>query len=114
EILVKSRLIDRHDWRQAHRNSGEFPEAGHQPGMRIAGKAAESWVCHPLVGARIRDSGQLLPEVLKLLRGEPPFEERSGIDAGRSMPLDVDLIAGVVLPPAAQKVIESDFVQRRC
>src|SRR5690348_4038037 len=40
EITTESRLVDGHDRTQSHRHRGKFPEIGHEPGMRIGGKAA--------------------------------------------------------------------------
>ena len=35
QVAIEARLVDRHEWRQAHRYRGVLPEARHQPRMRI-------------------------------------------------------------------------------
>ncbi|OPZ22811.1 MAG: hypothetical protein BWZ10_00229 [candidate division BRC1 bacterium ADurb.BinA364] len=80
EVAVESRLINRRDRPQAHRNGRKLPEIGHQPGMRIRGQAAR----------RLRFAA----EIFQLLGLETAFEISAGIDAGRGMPLEKNLVAG--------------------
>ena len=42
QVAVEPGLVDGHDRAEAHRDRGEFPEVGHQPGMRIGRQAAAS------------------------------------------------------------------------
>ena len=103
EVTIESRLVDGHDRAEAHRDRGEFPELGHQPGMRIRRQTAAGL--------------QLAAEVDEVFFGEPAFEERAGVHAGRSVALEIDLIAVVAaLAAAAEEVVHRHFVQRggRC
>ena len=45
--------------------------------------------------------------------GEPAFEERAGVDAGRGVALEVDDVAVVAVVLAAEEMVEADFVERR-
>src|SRR5713101_5866203 len=45
---------------------------------------------------------------------KPPFEERTGIDAGCSMALKINRVSLELIRACAEEVIESDFEQRRC
>ena len=57
-------------------------------------------------------SAQLAAEVVELLRRQPAFEERAGVDAGRRVALEIDDVAVVALALAAEEVVEPDFVER--
>src|SRR3712207_8061597 len=35
QVLHEARLVDRHQWAQAHRHCGELPEVRHQPRVRV-------------------------------------------------------------------------------
>ena len=61
---------------------GKLPEIRHQPGVRIRGEA--------------RVLAQFVAEILQVLFGEPAFEERARVDAGRGMALEVNQVAGLV------------------
>ncbi len=98
EVAIEPRLVDGHDRAEAHRDGGEFPELGHQPGMRIRRQPA----------ARL----QLAAEVDEVLFGEPAFEERAGVHAGRGVALEINLVAvEAAFAAAAEEVVEADFVQ---
>ena len=84
---------------QAHRYRGKLPEVRHQPGMGIRRQAA--------VGP------QLATEVFELLARDSPFEERSRIDARRSVPLKVDDVAFLAILAATEEVVVANLVQRR-
>ena len=99
EVAHEARLVDGADRTDAHRDRGELPEVGHQPGMRIRGQSA----------ARL----QLAPEILELLGAQPALEERARVDARRSVALEVDDVAVVVVALALEEVVEPDFVERR-
>ena len=66
KIMVKPRLINRHDRSQAHRDGGEFPEVGHQPGMRI--------------GRQARSGLQFAAEIFELIFGEPAQQKRPSVN----------------------------------
>ena len=63
--MVEPGLVDRHDRAEAHRHRGEFPEVGHQPGVRIGRQAAA-------VGCNSRR------KLIEVLFGQPAFEKRAG------------------------------------
>ena len=44
--------------------------------------------------------------------GQPAFEKRAGVHAGRGVALEINLVAGVVVALAVEEVVEGDFVQR--
>ena len=54
---------------------------------------------------------RLAPEVVELVLAEPPLEERAGVDAGRRVALEEDLVAGLAVVLAAEEVVEADLVQ---
>ena len=98
EIAIEAGLVDRHERAQAHRNRGIFPEVRHQPGVRIGRQAA----AFPEFAA----------EILQLLCGKAAFEKRAGIDAGRSMPLQINRVAFELFGAPAKEMVEADFKQR--
>src|SRR5207248_8751445 len=85
QVAVEPGLVDGGDRREAHRHSGELPELGHEPGMGIRRQAL---------------AAHLHPEVVELLLAQTTLEEGAGVDARRSVALEVHLVAGeaVVLP----------------
>ena len=99
EVAVEPGLVDRVDGRQAHRHGRELPEVGHQPGVRVRRQA---------VAGAVLD---LLAEPVELLLGEPALEEGAGVDAGRAVALDVDLVAAARVVLAAEEVVEADLVE---
>src|SRR5689334_22529379 len=99
QILIEPRLIDGHNWPQAHRDRREFPKIGHQPRMRIARQPA-----HRL---------QLAAKMFEVLFAQAALEEGSRIHARRSMPLEINQVSAVtVFAATAEKVIEADFIER--
>ena len=106
QVSVEPRLVDRADRAQPHRHGRELPELRHQPRVRVGGQ--------PHRRARL-----LLPEPVQVCLGEPALQEGARVDAGRRVPLEVDLVArcrpavriGVVL--AAEEVVVAHLVQRR-
>ena len=101
EVAVETRLVDRVERGEPHRDRRELPEVRHQPGVRVRREALADPVLH------------LLPEVPELLLGQPALEERAGVDAGGAVALDVDLVATALVVLAAEEVVEADLVQRR-
>ena len=79
QILIEPGLVDGHDRGQAHRDGRKFPELGHQPGMRIARQ--------PAAGRH------LAAEVFQMLLVQAAFEKRPGVNARRSVPLEINLVA---------------------
>ncbi len=53
----------------------------------------------------------LATEVVEVVLGEPAFEVRAGVDAGRGVALDVDRVAGLAVVLAAEEVVEADLVE---
>ena len=53
----------------------------------------------------------LEPEVVELLLGEAALHERSGVDTGRSVSLEVHLITGRSVVLAVEEVIEANLVE---
>ena len=91
-------LIDRHDRANAHAHGRILPEVGHQPGVRIAGQ--------PAAGL------QFPAEVRELLLVQPALDKGPGVRPGGGVSLEVDDVAVRVVGPAAEEVVEADFVQR--
>ena len=96
EVAIEAGLVNGHDRPQPHRHRRELPEVRHQPGMRIRRQAAAL--------------GQLLPEVLQLLFGEAAFEVGAGVDAGRGVALEVNLVAAAGGVAALEKVVLTHLV----
>ena len=51
-------------------------------------------------------------KLLELLEREPAFEKRARVDARRGVALEIDHVAGMVVGPAAEEMVEADLVQR--
>ncbi len=96
EVFVEPRLVDGHDRGQAHGDGRELPEVGHQPGMGIGGEAG---ACR-----------QLAAEVDQVFFGQPAFQKGPSVDAGRRVPLEVNLVPREIAV-AAKEMMETDFVQ---
>ncbi len=96
QIAQKTRLIDRHQRPEAHRNGGELPEVRHQPRMGIGRE--------PL-------APDLLAKVEKLFFGQPPLEESARIDPRRAMTLEIDQIAAVLLIGGMPEMHEAGIVE---
>ncbi len=99
QIAHEPRLIDRHDRAEAHGDCRVFPEVWHQPRVRVRRQPA------PL--------RELAAEVVQLLDGDAPFQERARVNPGRGVPLEVHDVAPPLAPLAAEEMIEADFVQSR-
>mmetsp|Transcript_4939 Transcript_4939/g.17780 ORF Transcript_4939/g.17780 Transcript_4939/m.17780 type:complete len:427 (-) Transcript_4939:721-2001(-) len=97
QVFQEARLVDRHQRPQAHRDGGELPEVGHQPGVRVGRQAL---------------ARGLLPVTQQLLFGQPALDEGACVDAGRAMPLDEQQVAAVGLGRGVPEVAEADVVQR--
>ena len=98
EVLVEPGLVDRAERPEAHRHRGVLPEVGHQPRVRVRRQPV---------------AADLAAEVVELLLGEPALEERPGVDAGRGVALEVDVVAGEAVVLAAEEVVEAHLVERR-
>ena len=99
EVLVRHRLVDGVDRAEAHRDRRELPVLRHEPRVRVGRDAV----------GRLR---LLLAEAVELVLGEASLEERAGVDAGRGVALDEDLVAAGRVVEAAEEVVEADFVER--
>ena len=53
----------------------------------------------------------LLTEAVHLRLGEPTFEEGAGVDAGRGVTLEEDLVPAPGVVRSAEEVVEADFEQ---
>ncbi len=100
QVVVEPRLVDGVERAQAHRHGGELPEVGHQPRVRVGRQ--------PAAGVAV-----LLPEAVKLIRGQPALQEGAGVDARGRVALDEHLVAAAGMRLAAEEVVEADFVERR-
>ena len=50
-------------------------------------------------------------EVVELALGEPALDEGAGVDPGRGVALEVDLVPGLATLLAPEEVVEPDFVE---
>ena len=82
QVAHEARLVDGVDRPQAHGDGGKAPEIGHQPGVRIGGKA--------------RRIAQFVAEILQVLFGEAAFQKGAGVDARRGVALEINQVAGLV------------------
>jgi hypothetical protein len=99
QVAHEARVVDRHERPEAHRNRRVLPEVRHQPWMRVRRQAAVRTL--------------LVPEVAKVLLGQPPLEERPGVDAGRGVALVVDDVGARAGVLATEEVVERDLVEGR-
>ena len=99
QVAVEAGVVERRDRAEAHRHRRELPEVGHQPRVRVARQAAAA-------------AADLLAEVVEVVVGEAALEVRAGVDAGRGVALEVDVVAAAGVVLAAEEVVEADLVQR--
>ena len=97
QVPVEPGLVDGHDGAQSHGSRGEYPEIGHEPGMGIGGQPA----------AR----AQFAAEVVQVLFVESPFDIGPGVDTGRRVGLEEDLVAVVSVARSPEEMVEADFVE---
>ncbi|MGY3033913.1 hypothetical protein ACVIIV_003083 [Bradyrhizobium sp. USDA 4354] len=97
EIFQEANLIDRQQRGEAHRHGWKLPEFRHQPGMRIA---------------RQGFAGGLLAKAEKLVLAEPALEKRARVDAGRTVALEQDQLAAMVLRRRMPEMAEADIIGR--
>ena len=97
QVAVEAGLVDRVERAEAHRDGRELPEVGHAPRVRVARQPA---------------AVDLAPEPVEVLLGQAALEERAGVDAGRGVALEEDLVAGAAVGLAAEEVVEADLVER--
>ena len=96
EVAIEPCLVDGRNWAESHGHSGELPKVSHEPRVWIGGETLPS---------------RFSAEVLQLLFGYSAFKEGSSVDAGGSVPLEIDLVASALGFAALEKVIEADFVK---
>jgi hypothetical protein len=60
------------------------------------------------IGRQAAARRELAAEALEVLLGQPALEERAGVDAGRGVPLEEDLVAAALVVLAAEEVVEAD------
>ena len=63
--------------------------------------------------AREALSANLEPEVVEVLVADPALDVCPGVDAGRSVTLEVDLVTGGAVRLAAEEMVEADLVESR-
>ena len=100
QIPVVARLINGHQRAEAHGHRRKFPEIRHQPRMRIRRQPAAGF--------------QFAPEVFQLVRADAPFDKRARINSRRSVALKINRVALEFFGAPAEKMVKTDFVQRRC
>src|SRR5262249_39779329 len=85
QVAEEAGLIDGQEGALPHGDSWKLPEVRHEPGMWIGRE--------PLLGLHLQ------AEVVQMVLVQPSFEEGAGVDAGRSMALEIDEIptAGIVV-----------------
>ena len=103
QVLVEMGLVDSIEGADAHGHGGELPEVGHQAGVGVGGQA-------PAAGLL---SGQLHAVVVELLLAQAALDEGSGIDPGRGMALEEDLVTGRPARLAPEEVVEAHAVEGR-
>ncbi len=97
QILHEARLVDGVERTDAHADSGEAPEVGHEPRVGIA-----------------RETGRVaefVAEVVEVILGEAAFEVGTGVDAGGGVTLEIDEVTGLVAVFCSEEVVEADFKQ---
>src|SRR5580658_2372871 len=98
EIFNETRVVDGLNRTEPHGDGGEFPELGHEPGMRIRREAAARF--------------EFTTKVFQFFFGDAAFEIGARINAGCGVSLKIDNIAIAGLGGSLKKVIEGDFVER--
>ena len=98
QVPVDVGLVDGGDRTQPHRHRGELPELGHRARVGIARQAV---------------TAHLVAVVVELGLAQPPFDVGPGVDAGRRVSLEEDLIAEAAVGLATEEVVEADLVERR-
>src|SRR5262249_23669418 len=97
EITIKAGLVNRQQGSQSHRDGRKLPKIRHEIGMRVR-----------------REAGMLsefLPEILQMLFIQASFDEGPGIDAGRSVALEINHIAHKVIAPGTEEMVEGNLVK---
>ena len=97
QVAVEARLVDRRERAKAHRDGGELPELGHEARVGVA---------------RQPTAVDLPAEAVHLLLPDAALEEGPGVDAGRGVALEKDLVASPAVVLAPEEVVEADLVQR--
>ena len=94
EVAVEPCLVDGRHGTKAHADRRKLPKLRHETWMRIAGQALPP---------------DLLSEVLNLLVRQTAFQPSSRINAGRGVPLPVQVVARRTVVLAPEEVIEAEF-----
>ena len=98
QVAVEPGLVDGGQRAEAHRDRRELPEVRHEPGVRVRAQAL---------------AAGLAPVVVEVRLGQAPLEEGAGVDAGRRVALEEDLVAAAGVVLAAEEVVEAHLVQGR-
>ena len=96
QVLHEACLVDRLDRAKAHGYCRELPEIRHQPRVRVRRQAV---------------TVHFLAEVVHVFFGDAAFHERTGVDAWRSVALEVDQVAAVFVGRGLEEVVEADVIQ---
>src|SRR5208282_355171 len=91
KVLDEARVVDRLNRTQSHGHGREFPEVGHEPGMRIRGKSAARF--------------QFTAEVLQFFFGDAAFKIGARVHSGRGVSLEIDNIAVAGFGGCVKKMI---------
>ena len=97
EVAVDVGLVDGGDRPQPHGDGGELPEVGQRARVGVAGQAV---------------ARHLVAVVVELLLGQATLDVGPGVNAGRRVPLEEDLVAEAAVGLAAEEVVEADLVER--
>src|SRR5690348_2762193 len=91
-------MINRLDRPQSHRDCGELPKIGHEPGMRV--------------GTESSPRLQLAAEVLQLLLRDASVQRNPRVHSRRCMALEIDDIAGAIFRLRAEEMVERNLIRR--
>ncbi len=98
EIAIEARLIDGHERAESHGDGGEFPEVGHEPGVRVGREAATGL--------------EFTAKIHELFDTEAAFEKGASVNAGSGVALEIDGVAFKRIGTRAKEMVEADFVER--
>ncbi len=90
-------LVDRLDRAQSHRHGRELPVIGHQPGVRIGGKATTVY---------------FTAEIVELLLAEAALQIGARVHPGRTVTLEKHQVTTRILAVAAKEIIEAHVIER--
>ena len=98
QVPVEPSLVQGAEWPEAHADRRVLPELRHQPRVRVARQAAAA-------------AADLTAEVVEVVLGQAALHERPGVDTGRCVTLEVDVVSGIAVVLALEEVVETDLVE---